>query len=155
RKGGNALPGETNSSLTLTNVSGLDNSSYCVEVSGFCNSVTNCAILTVLPPSEITCPSNLVLNCPSEVPSADTNLVIVSSNASLSYVQDVVVTNSCGLLITRYYQAVDSCGSTSSCSQVILVANTNPPVITCASNQTIECGTARGFSFPTAIDFCG
>jgi hypothetical protein len=41
RKGGNTLSGQTNSSLTLNNVSAADAASYCVVVSGVCNSVTN------------------------------------------------------------------------------------------------------------------
>ena len=47
-KGGVPLPGETSPTLNLANVSTADAATYCVAVSGAVNSVTNCAVLTVL-----------------------------------------------------------------------------------------------------------
>jgi len=47
RKGGVELPGETNSSLLVTNVSANEAGLYTVEVTGACNAVTNSATLTV------------------------------------------------------------------------------------------------------------
>jgi uncharacterized repeat protein (TIGR01451 family) len=46
-KEGTPLLVETNSSLIINAASALDAGSYCVEVSGLCNRVTNCAVLTV------------------------------------------------------------------------------------------------------------
>lgn len=46
------IPNETNSSLTLNNVDEGDSETYCVEITGACSSVTNCAVLLVnVPPS--------------------------------------------------------------------------------------------------------
>jgi RHS repeat-associated protein len=46
-KGTNFLTNETNSSLTLTNVSASDAGLYCVTVSGICTNTNTCASLTV------------------------------------------------------------------------------------------------------------
>jgi hypothetical protein len=33
--------------------------------------------------------------------------------------------------------------------------NTNPPILTCASNRTVTCGAPWTFDVPSAVDFCG
>jgi autotransporter-associated beta strand protein len=53
RKDGAELPGETASSLSFT-VAESSVGSYCVEVTGACNSVTNCATLALATPPTIT-----------------------------------------------------------------------------------------------------
>src|SRR5439155_18563691 len=47
RKTGALIDGQTNNFLTLNSVSAADAGDYCVELAGRCNSVTNCATLTV------------------------------------------------------------------------------------------------------------
>ena len=155
RKNGELLDGAVTNSIALTNVTSADEGTYCIEITGPCNSITNCAVLTLIPQPIVVCPSNLVVNCPQDVPEPDTNSVVVSGATNVIFAGDVVTTNTCGLSITRSYQAVNSCGETTNCTQLILVANTNPPTITCASNRVIECGTAWEFAQPTAVDFCG
>src|SRR5262249_25970959 len=63
RKDGALIPGATTSALTLPDVTVDSKGTYCVEVAGFCNAVTNCAVLTVLPPPSITCPATLSVQC--------------------------------------------------------------------------------------------
>lgn len=53
RKDGTLL-GETTSTLTITSASTTDAGTYCVEVTGTCGSVTNCATLTIAPAPAIT-----------------------------------------------------------------------------------------------------
>jgi len=63
RFNGTLLAGATNSALTIENVASGDAGTYCVEVSGACNTVTNCATLTVQGASlEVRkfCPTNAV-----------------------------------------------------------------------------------------------
>src|SRR5439155_5981516 len=67
RKDGAILAGEINSSLTIPSVSATNAGSYCVEVTGNCNSATNCATLTVNTPttadslvSQTNCPGSMV-----------------------------------------------------------------------------------------------
>jgi uncharacterized repeat protein (TIGR01451 family) len=47
RKDGALLPGQTSASLVLPSVSASNAGSYCVEVTGTCNRITNCASLAV------------------------------------------------------------------------------------------------------------
>src|SRR5207249_645440 len=69
-KGETLLSGETNECLSITNVSELKAGQYCVVVSGACNSVTNCATLTLLtntsaigPSDAAACPGSSVSLC--------------------------------------------------------------------------------------------
>ncbi len=47
-KDGAVLPGQTNDSLLLTNLTAADVGTYCVVAQGCCNAVTNCAALALL-----------------------------------------------------------------------------------------------------------
>src|SRR5678815_3201133 len=60
------LTGETNSSLVITNVSASNAGQYCVQVSGNCTSVTNCATLTIKTNTSASALTSLVL-CPGQV----------------------------------------------------------------------------------------
>jgi hypothetical protein len=68
RKDGTLISGQTASSLTLPSVTSAQAGNYCVEVTGHCNSVTNCASLllwtstTADPPvSQTNCPGATVV----------------------------------------------------------------------------------------------
>src|SRR6185369_13643598 len=51
---------------------------------------------------------------------------------------------------------IDPCGNSNTCSQIITVVDTNGPSITCATNRTVECGSAWTFDPPSApADACG
>jgi hypothetical protein len=65
------------------------------------------------------------------------------------------VTNGiCPMLITRKWQATDTCGNASIFIQTVTVVDTTPPVMTCATDKTVNCGTAWSFDAPTASDAC-
>ncbi len=62
----------------------------------------------------------------------------------------------CNQIIIRTWFIMDSCsGATLGvCTQKVTVVDTTPPVITCASNKIVECGSAWTFGQPTAVDAC-
>ena len=60
----------------------------------------------------------------------------------------------CSQIITRTWQVTDACLNTNFCTQTVTVVDTTPPVLTCATNKTIQCGTAWKFDAPTASDAC-
>src|SRR5204862_378622 len=64
-KDGVDLTGATNSNYTVGPVSPGDAGTYCVVVSGAVNSVTNCATLTVLVPTSVSGPNDMV-QCPGQ-----------------------------------------------------------------------------------------
>src|SRR6185295_13030171 len=64
-KNGSALIGQTNTSLTLTNISATNAGTYSAVVSSGCGSVTNSGTLTVLTTISATSLTNLV-RCPGD-----------------------------------------------------------------------------------------
>ena len=59
--------------------------------------------------------------------------------------------------ITRTFTATDPCGNSSTCVQIITVEDTNPPVITCPADVTIECDedtSTANTGMATAADNC-
>ncbi|MSU59584.1 MAG: HYR domain-containing protein [Pedosphaera sp.] len=155
RKSGTLIPNATNSSVVLSNVVSADAGGYCVEVTGACGAATNCATLTVITAPPISCPTNLTVECPGNVPAPDTNLVSSVPTAAIYHLGDATATNGCELVITRTYAAVNSCNLTSVCAQVITVRDTTPPTINCASNRVVECSATWTFDTPTFSDACG
>src|SRR5204863_421759 len=63
-KNGSPIDDATNSSYSIASVQPGDAAQYCVEVNGFCTSVTNCATLTVLTNVSASSLTSLT-NCPS------------------------------------------------------------------------------------------
>src|SRR5439155_12657086 len=51
---------------------------------------------------------------------------------------------------TRTWQASDTNGLQTTCSQTITVLDTRPPAIVCAPDKTVPLGTAWTFDAPTA-----
>ncbi|HEX7846666.1 MAG TPA: HYR domain-containing protein, partial [Chitinophagaceae bacterium] len=51
--------------------------------------------------------------------------------------------------------ATDASGNTSSCTFIVTRVDQTAPVLTCPSNQTIDCNATVTFGSPTASDNCG
>jgi hypothetical protein len=60
----------------------------------------------------------------------------------------------CPVFVTQTWVAYDCCGNSNTCSQTVTLVDTIPPVLTCSSNKTVECGTPWTFDPPTATDNC-
>ena len=56
--------------------------------------------------------------------------------------------------VTCTWQVIDLCGNIFTGSQTVTVLDTDPPVITCAPDKTVECGSGWSFDTPTAYDLC-
>lgn len=122
-----------------------------VEVSGSTDCCTNCAVT-------IDCPTNIVVSCsePGGTP------VFYSVSATSSCSSNVTVTCEppsgsmfapCMTTLVRC-MATDEFGNTANCEFTVTVEDTVAPVITCASNKTVECGSPWTFDPPTAFDAC-
>src|SRR6185369_9215048 len=136
--------GTSNTCLTITNIGVGDAGQYCVVVSNFCAQVTNCAALIVdTNPPVLTCPGDFSVQCFGDVPAPLTN-----------FVSQQLVTNGCVITVNRTYAATNACGQLTNCVQAITVHDTIPPVITCATNKSVECGAAWTFNPPSATDNC-
>src|SRR5258705_6316621 len=157
RRDGQVLDGATNNSITLQGVTLEHEGFYCVEVRGACNSVTNCAMLTVVPPPVIACPANITVECLADVPPPNPAAVFAASDfveVSVTHVADTALTNGCEILISRQYKATDACGTSSFCNQMIRVRDTIAPTIACAPDRIIAWGAEWDFDRPSANDRC-
>ena len=115
-----------------------------------------------------TAPANLVVECMSDVPVADINLIIdEADNCGGSVVVTVVDTNNGGTgfngspyIITRTYTLTDCSGLTTDLVQTITVEDITPPVITgCPSNIIVNdtaapCNSIATWVEPTVSDNC-
>ncbi len=93
----------------------------------------------------ITCPVNITVQCLSLVPVPDPSTLVSLDNcgglSTVVFVNDVISGQTCAnrFNINRSYLAVDDCGNTTLCTQVITVFDDTPPSITCPGNVTVLC----------------
>ena len=128
-----------------------------------CQNVATCTqVITVhdtTPPS-LTCPQGVTVECDVNIPPPDITAVQATDNCggavTISHVGDVPV-GTCPTIITRTYQGIDDCQNVGTCTQIITVHDTTPPVITCPPDFTLPCGTSTAptvTGFATATDNC-
>src|SRR4029078_7886833 len=154
-------------SISASNCVGQFVISRTYRASDQCGNTASCiqtiTVSDTNPPS-ITCPGNLSVSCPSQVPARDTNSVTSSDNCggavSVIWAGDSVGSSNCvgQFVISRKYRASDQCGNTASCIQTITVNDTNPPSITCPGNLSVSCPSqvpARDTNSVTSSDNCG
>jgi len=96
-------------------------------------------------PPSITCPPDVSVTCTELIPPSDINGVIASDNCNgqpiITFVSDITTNLICAnhYTVVRTYRAIDECGNSSTCNQVILVNDLTAPSITCPPDQTISC----------------
>src|SRR5207248_9178268 len=83
-----------------------------------------------------------------------TNVTLTVLNTVTNTNPDGTPSTPCLQDITRTWQAVDCSGLTNTCSQTVTVTDTHPPVLTCATNKTVNLGSNWSFDEPTAVDDC-
>lgn len=112
-------------------------------------------------PPTLTCPDAIAVQCASEVPAPDINLVTTSDDCDpapvVTFVSDASDGNSCPEIITRTYRSTDASGNYDECTQTITVDDTIDPVITCPANITIACDASTdpvNTGSATATDNC-
>ncbi len=123
------------------------------------NSMSCDQILTVSDTTApmITCPGPITVECEANVPPCDPSQATAFDDCSIPTVtctDGPLVGGACGGTITRTYTATDACGNVASCTQIITVSDTTPPVISCPTGCTeIECRVPFLFSV-SATDNC-
>src|SRR5207245_9902710 len=62
---------------------------------------------------------------------------------SFTWQGDSISSSNCAgqFVISRTYRATDQCGNSATCTQTIIVQDTNPPSITCPANLTMSCAS--------------
>lgn len=123
-----------------------------------CNNSNTCAqgvtVVDTTPPL-LLCASNKIVECGSawdfDVPTASD--ACSGTNVTLS-ILDTTTNGVCPQIFARTWLAVDGCNNSNTCTQVVTVVDTTPPILVCASNKTVECGSAWEFDAPAASDAC-
>ena len=141
---------EYNVQLTVTNPAFLADS---------CS--TTVTVQDTTPPM-INCPADLDFECIEDVPVCDPNVAPAQDICDeLPEVECLPDTDNGGsgsrgspLIITRTYQATDSCGNSSPCTQTITVLDDVPPMIECNAPDTIVPPDAPISFTATAMDSC-
>jgi hypothetical protein len=108
-------------------------------------------------PTLIGCPANLTTYCGNPIPPPATVTATDDCSAvTLNFTQINSTQSPCVLVLTRTWTATDICNSnTATCTQQILILDTNPPVMSsCGTNFTVTNGTSWSFTMPTAAYAC-
>ncbi|WP_235297204.1 T9SS type B sorting domain-containing protein [Portibacter marinus] len=108
------------------------------------NEILRTATITITDNTEpeIICPADVVLQCPADIDPSNTGVATGSDDCgpvSISY--EDVRTDLCGntFEIERTWTAVDLCGLTTECVQIIAVIDDTPPAVTPAEDLIIQC----------------
>src|SRR5207244_1643802 len=111
--------------------------------------------VTAYAPLVFTCATNKTVECGStwsfDPPNASGGCCVPAQ----AIVSSIVTTGSdCSYSATATWQATDCCSNSATCSQTVTAVATQPPVLTCATNKTVECGSTWSFDPPSATDAC-
>ncbi len=127
------------------------------------NTASAVQIITVrdtTPPSFLTVPADLVLQCPANTTTNATGVATAQDTCSavtVSYSDSV--SNICGAakVISRKWIATDACGNSTNRVQTITVQDLQRPTIVVPMNVTLECGSSTdpaATGTATATDIC-
>jgi hypothetical protein len=112
----------------------------------YCGSSSQCGQTITLEdttPPTITCPVDLAVQCPAELPAPDVSLVTAADDCDpapvVTHTGDASDGNTCPETITRTYRATDASGNFAECAQTITINDDTPPVITCPPDIAIHC----------------
>ncbi|OPZ26996.1 MAG: hypothetical protein BWZ02_01810 [Lentisphaerae bacterium ADurb.BinA184] len=131
--------------------------SYCIirtwTATDVCGNVTSDVQVIHVVDTEspvLTCPDNTSVECDEVADTAVTGSATATDNCGTPQVwhndEPEYFATACvegvRYRINRTWYAEDDCGNTDSCTQVITVVDTTPPVITCPADQAIACDDA-------------
>ena len=150
---------------TTTNVVGMCGNTLTVtrvfEASDSCSNKSTCSqtvrVVDTTPPLVTFCGPNKTVECGNVWafdPPTGTD-ACGGTNVTVSILSTVTnATGSCGYTATRTWALTDACTNVSICVQIVTAVDTTPPIFTCTTNRTVECGSAWTFTQPTATDNC-
>ena len=117
-------------------------------------------------PAVLSCPGPVTVTCVSDVPAGANSLAgfiaqggYYSAGAASVSFSDTPHPAGNGT-ITRTYTVADACGLTNTCTQVIIVSNTNPPAIASLPDLNFsadpgQCSKGNVTWTVNAVDYCG
>lgn len=152
-------PGGFSSSLQNPNIpsaAATDAGSYTVVANdGVCTASSEVAVDVSTPPV-ISCPGNITANATGSACAANVSFAATATgdpSPTITYSHAPGSSFPVGTTAVTA-TATNSCGSVS-CTFTVTVNETEPPVITCPANATLECNSTDPTGVATAIDNCG
>jgi len=131
--------------VVLGAVDNVSNVAYC----------TNYILVVDTIPPELVGAANKTVECGSvwsfDPPAASD--ACSGTNVTVTLVE-IVTNGACPEVFTATWVAADACGNTNTCSQSVTNVDLTPPVLACATDKTVECGSAWSFDPPVASDGC-
>ena len=161
-----ALDACCGTNLTLTILSTVTNGDFCQtivtrtwEATDCCsNSATGSQTVTITDttPPVLPCATSKTVECGASWNFDEPTALdaCCGTNLTLTILSTVTNGDFCQAIVTRTWEATDCCTNSATCSQTVTITDTTPPVLTCATNKTVECGAAWSFDEPTALDGC-
>ena len=138
---------------TFMAVDSCGNSSTCIQ---------RITILDTIAP-DLTCPPDVTVECTEDADPTNTGFPMVNDNCDLNPMvtrNDSIVPGRGQTIRTifREWFVEDECGNRDSCTQVIIVMDTESPTIVCPPDTTVGCDTPIDdltiFGGPQAMDNC-
>ena len=101
----------------------------------------------------ITCPADVSHECDALVDYGMATAMDNCNEVSITS-SDVTTGDDCLTTIVRTWTATDACNNSSTCVQIITIADTTGPVITCPADVSHECDAPVDYGMATATDNC-
>ena len=127
------------------------------DTSGNSNSCVQWVIVLDTTPPVLVCATNKTVECGSVWSFDPPEASDACSGTNITVTLLGVETNgTCPEVITATWVATDAWGNTNTntCSQSVTNLDLTPPVLVCATNKTVECGSVWSFDPPEASDAC-
>ena len=159
-----AFVGDVNTNQICANQYTVVRTYRATDVCGNSSTCNQLILVNDLMPPSITCPPDMTVSCANQVPLVNTDSLTTSDNCDgvvdVLHLGDSITNQTCAnrYTLTRTYRAIDACGNSSSCSQVITVYDSIPPTIECPDDITIdqESSTSPDVTgTPITVDNCG
>lgn len=129
-----------------------------------CGNDTSCTqVISIIDqdPPDITCPMDITLDCMADTSVQQIGMATAldaCGMSSVTYIDSIITGNCIGnYTINRVWRAVDLCSNDTTCTQVLTVIDTIPPIITCPQDMTLQCPTDTSVAITgmaTASDGC-
>ncbi len=153
------------STVGPTLVSGIDNcdgATYSIVyiITDGCDRVASCTQIFRISNTgpTITCPSNEVVTCVSDIvigtPNVTTSCLLGSTVSHIGPTLVSGLADCSGSLYEVVYTVEDACGRMASCTQTFTISNA-APVIACPADQTVSCLSDIVVGTPSFITSCG
>jgi hypothetical protein len=110
---------------------------------------------------EIECPDDIEIQCFESTDPSVTGEAIASddcTDVTVTYSDKLVQDFDCEDIIERTWYAVDDCENIDSCTQIITIVDSTPPLVNCPSDLTVDCDDPTDVASTgsaSANDSCG